>query len=217
MPFEARRARLSGRVRVEGVSTKLMRCAAFHCRRGLRESERLPEPIFTPATKAETGHDENVSFAAMAAYDRRRIGRRIARPQHRCLSPSRRTCGAARHHPRRYQVRMGPAVPVQHQLHPDRRSADTGQFAVLAGRSISRRWPAAVVRQAIRPRLARSERLGQAKSAAAIARRRGRADGREISGSLRPTHGLICMSSMDVDSFSRTVTRRIAVNGGRKT
>jgi phosphoribosylaminoimidazole-succinocarboxamide synthase len=33
---------------------------------GLRESERLPEPIFTPATKAEMGHDENVSFAAMA-------------------------------------------------------------------------------------------------------------------------------------------------------
>jgi len=29
---------------------------------GLRESEKLPEPIFTPSTKATTGHDENVSF-----------------------------------------------------------------------------------------------------------------------------------------------------------
>jgi phosphoribosylaminoimidazole-succinocarboxamide synthase len=29
---------------------------------GLRESSELPEPIFTPATKAETGHDENISF-----------------------------------------------------------------------------------------------------------------------------------------------------------
>jgi phosphoribosylaminoimidazole-succinocarboxamide synthase len=28
---------------------------------GLRESDRLPEPIFTPATKAVTGHDENIS------------------------------------------------------------------------------------------------------------------------------------------------------------
>ena len=28
---------------------------------GLRESDRLPEPIFTPATKAETGHDINIS------------------------------------------------------------------------------------------------------------------------------------------------------------
>ena len=31
---------------------------------GLAEAGRLPEPIFTPATKAETGHDENISFAA---------------------------------------------------------------------------------------------------------------------------------------------------------
>jgi phosphoribosylaminoimidazole-succinocarboxamide synthase len=30
---------------------------------GLRDSSRLPEPLFTPATKAETGHDENISFA----------------------------------------------------------------------------------------------------------------------------------------------------------
>ncbi len=29
---------------------------------GLKESDRLPEPIFTPATKAQSGHDENVSF-----------------------------------------------------------------------------------------------------------------------------------------------------------
>ena len=28
---------------------------------GLRESDRLPEPIFTPATKAATGHDENIT------------------------------------------------------------------------------------------------------------------------------------------------------------
>ncbi len=29
---------------------------------GLRESDELPEPIFTPSTKADTGHDENISF-----------------------------------------------------------------------------------------------------------------------------------------------------------
>lgn len=33
---------------------------------GLERASRLPEPIFTPATKAETGHDENVSFETMA-------------------------------------------------------------------------------------------------------------------------------------------------------
>jgi phosphoribosylaminoimidazole-succinocarboxamide synthase len=33
---------------------------------GLRESEKLPEPIFTPATKASTGHDENIPFERVA-------------------------------------------------------------------------------------------------------------------------------------------------------
>jgi phosphoribosylaminoimidazole-succinocarboxamide synthase len=33
---------------------------------GLRESDRLPQPIFTPATKADTGHDENISFERVA-------------------------------------------------------------------------------------------------------------------------------------------------------
>ena len=33
--------------------------------KGLRESDRLPEPIFTPATKATTGHDENITFDEM--------------------------------------------------------------------------------------------------------------------------------------------------------
>ena len=32
---------------------------------GLRDSEQLPEPIFTPATKAQSGHDENISFDRM--------------------------------------------------------------------------------------------------------------------------------------------------------
>ena len=34
---------------------------------GLRESDRLEEPLFTPSTKAETGHDENISFEQMSA------------------------------------------------------------------------------------------------------------------------------------------------------
>jgi phosphoribosylaminoimidazole-succinocarboxamide synthase len=34
---------------------------------GLLESDRLPEPIFTPASKAQTGHDENISFKEAAA------------------------------------------------------------------------------------------------------------------------------------------------------
>ncbi len=41
---------------------------------GLRESDRLPEPIFTPASKAQTGHDENISFEAVSS----RIGESLA-------------------------------------------------------------------------------------------------------------------------------------------
>ena len=33
---------------------------------GLKESDKLPEPIFTPATKAQTGHDQNVSYETVA-------------------------------------------------------------------------------------------------------------------------------------------------------
>jgi phosphoribosylaminoimidazole-succinocarboxamide synthase len=33
---------------------------------GLRESEQLPEPIFTPASKAQSGHDENIPFETVA-------------------------------------------------------------------------------------------------------------------------------------------------------
>ena len=40
----------------------------------LRESDRLPEPIFTPSTKATTGHDENISFDETIA----RVGRPLA-------------------------------------------------------------------------------------------------------------------------------------------
>jgi phosphoribosylaminoimidazole-succinocarboxamide synthase len=42
--------------------------------KGLRESDQLPEPIFTPSTKATTGHDENISFDEAA----QRVGLALA-------------------------------------------------------------------------------------------------------------------------------------------
>ena len=45
--------------------------------RGLRESERLDDPIFTPATKAVTGHDENISRAQLAALVGHELARRL--------------------------------------------------------------------------------------------------------------------------------------------
>jgi len=47
--------------------------------KGLRESDKLPHPIFTPATKATTGHDENISFAEMKKTCRSGTIRRAAR------------------------------------------------------------------------------------------------------------------------------------------
>jgi phosphoribosylaminoimidazole-succinocarboxamide synthase len=42
--------------------------------KGLRQAQKLPEPIFTPATKAEEGHDENISFDEVVKL----IGRPLA-------------------------------------------------------------------------------------------------------------------------------------------
>src|ERR1051325_2536628 len=42
--------------------------------KGLQQAQKLPEPIFTPATKAESGHDENISFAEVE----KRIGKELA-------------------------------------------------------------------------------------------------------------------------------------------
>ena len=44
---------------------------------GLRESDRFPEPIFTPATKASTGHDENISFEQAASLIGRDVAERV--------------------------------------------------------------------------------------------------------------------------------------------
>jgi phosphoribosylaminoimidazole-succinocarboxamide synthase len=41
---------------------------------GLQQAEEFPEPLFTPATKAETGHDENITFGEMAEL----VGRDLA-------------------------------------------------------------------------------------------------------------------------------------------
>ncbi len=44
---------------------------------GLQDSSELPQPIFTPATKAETGHDENIDFETAAKIVGREIAERV--------------------------------------------------------------------------------------------------------------------------------------------
>jgi phosphoribosylaminoimidazole-succinocarboxamide synthase len=47
---------------------------------GLKEADRLPAPIFTPSTKATSGHDENISFDRMESL----IGAELARVIRQC-------------------------------------------------------------------------------------------------------------------------------------
>ena len=51
---------------------------------GMRESERLPEPVFTPSTKAETGHDENITVDEAAAL----VGADVIKRAAEIASPS---------------------------------------------------------------------------------------------------------------------------------
>ena len=53
---------------------KTGRICGIELPKGLRQAEKLPEPIFTPATKAETGHDENISFSEVEKL----IGKELA-------------------------------------------------------------------------------------------------------------------------------------------
>ena len=73
---------------------------------GLTESDAFPEPIFTPSTKATTGHDENISFDQMCQI----VGRGNRQPSPRSdvarIQEGRRLCAAARHHHRRHQIRV---------------------------------------------------------------------------------------------------------------
>jgi phosphoribosylaminoimidazole-succinocarboxamide synthase len=46
---------------------------------GMQESQQLPQPIFTPATKEETGHDVNISFERMAEITGSKMGEELRR------------------------------------------------------------------------------------------------------------------------------------------
>ena len=73
-----RRSRLFGRFRLAGISTQ--RHGLRHpLARGADGKRALPEPIFTPATKATSGHDENISFARMVEMAGRELSEELRR------------------------------------------------------------------------------------------------------------------------------------------
>ncbi len=74
-----RGARISVGIGLEGIPADRQRLRR-ELPAGLRESDRLPEPIFTPATKADSGHDINISEDEAGRLVARRARSRGSRP-----------------------------------------------------------------------------------------------------------------------------------------
>ena len=155
---------------------------------GLEDGSRLPEPIFTPATKAELGeHDENVSYDAVVAT----VGADIAaRLRDLTLAVYARAEGIARERGiilADTKLELGARADGTMVL--ARRGADPGLVALLAGRRVGARPRAGVVRQADRPQLAAlaGVRLGQGVRRAAAGAARPRWSTGPGSGTSRPT------------------------------
>ena len=105
---------------------------------GLQESDKLPEPIYTPSTKAEIGdHDENISYEqSIDVLEKQFPGhgrgvRHQAAGLHHCsVQEVRRVCTVPRHHHCRYQVRVWSGRGRQRGA--GRRDADPGLLPLLA-------------------------------------------------------------------------------------
>ena len=154
---------------------------------GLRESEKLPTPIFTPSTKAEEGHDEAIDFDAGRRDPRRpRAAGAAARRLDRAVLLRRRPRRRARRDPRRHEVRVRPRR--RRRADPRRRGADARLLALLARRRLRARPRPAELRQAVRARLGVGHRLGQGAARARGPRRRRRRHARALRRGLRADH-----------------------------
>ena len=135
---------------------------------GLRHADRLPEPIFTPSTKATEGHDLNIGMAE--AIDL--VGKEAAEAAAElCLAAYSRAAARAEEQgivicDTKFELGYidGSAVHVRRGAHP-------GLVAVLAGRQLRPGDQPALLRQAAAARLAGGPALGQAATPAGPARR----------------------------------------------
>ncbi len=103
---------------------------------GLKLAEQLPEPIFTPATKAEEGHDENIDFDRMAGVVGAEHAAGPAGHRHEAVRRGRGLRPAPGRDPGRHQVRVRAGGRPHH---PHRRGDDPRQQPLLArGRAPAR-------------------------------------------------------------------------------
>ena len=105
------RARLPVGQWLAGLPAHGRRVAACRCRPACVESDRLPEPVFTPSTKAETGHDQNIDFDALVALVGGPVAERARDIALACLPSGRRARGAPGHPAGRHQDGAGHSVP----------------------------------------------------------------------------------------------------------
>ena len=151
---------------------------------GLRESDRLPEPIYTPSTKADEGHDEAIDFEATVEL----AGSRELAEKLRDTTLAVYKAVAA------YALERGViladtkfefGLDSGRRADARRRGVHAGLLALLAGRPVRAGQGPAVVRQAVRARLGGRHRLGQDAAGAADPRRRGGRDARALRDRVR--------------------------------
>ena len=197
IPDRMRDPRLHLGLGLEGICRSRARWPAKSCAPGLVESAKLEPAIFSPATKAETGHDENITVArvreivgdevadtlesmARAVYA---FGEKISRERGIIIADTKFEFGRDKRRPH----------------HPDRRGDDAGQFAVLGGRCLQARPAAAEFRQAAVARLSRRRAprrpLERRRAASAAAGERGGSHQQALSRGLSSRHRRTELSS----------------------
>ena len=167
--------------------------------RGLRESDRLPEPIFTPATKADTGHDINISegeagrligedlIATLKALTLEIYSRGVAHAESKgiIIADTKFEFGLAHTRARIRRRRSAEGAKADEQRdRPHRRGPDAGLVPLLAAGSLRGGPRTTELRQAVRPRLSRRDQVEQAAAGAVAARRRHPAHPRQVCRSV---------------------------------